>query len=64
MIIELNDVSEREMSNFLLRYVEDAKDVKGLDVKKAVYLINETLSNVGVDLRLAYDEENDYAFTH
>lgn len=64
MIIELNDVSDKEMNNFLLRYVEDAKDVKGLDVNKAVYLINETLSNVGVDLRVAYDEENDYAFIH
>jgi hypothetical protein len=64
MIIELKDVSGREMHDFLLRYVEDAKDVRGLDVKKAIYLINETLSNVGVDLRVAYDEENDYTFTH
>ena len=62
MIIELDDVSDREMRNFLLRYVEDAKDVRGLDVKKAVYLINETLSNVGVDLLVTYDEENDYTY--
>ena len=64
MIIELNDVSDREMNNFLLRYVEDAKDVRGLDVNKAVYLINKTLSNVGVDLQVDYDEECDYTFIH
>jgi hypothetical protein len=64
MIIELNDVSDREMNNFLLRYVEDAKDVRGLDVNKAVYLINKTLSNVGVDLQVDYDEEYDYAFIY
>jgi|14BtaG_2_1085337.scaffolds.fasta_scaffold46120_3 hypothetical protein len=64
MIIELNDVSDREMNNFLLRYVEDAKDVRGLDVNKAVYLINKTLSNVGVDLQVDHDEECDCTFIH
>ncbi len=64
MIIELNDVSDREMNNFLLRYVEDAKDVRGLDVNKAVYLINKTLSNVGVDLQVDHDEEYDDTFIY
>jgi len=64
MIIELNDVSDREMNNFLLRYVEDAKDVRGLDVNKAVYLINKTLSNVGVDLQVDHDEEYDNTFIY
>ena len=64
MIIELNDVSDREMQNFLLRFAENAKDQKGLKVDLAVEAINDTLSDCGVNDRLAYDEEADYAFIY
>ena len=64
MIIELNDVSDREMQNFLLRFAENAKGQKGLKIDLAVEAINETLSDCGVNGRLAYDAEDDYAFTY
>ena len=64
MIIELNDVSDKELENFLLRFAENAQDQKGLKIGLAVEAINETLSYYGVRRRLAYDEENDFAYTY
>ena len=64
MIIELNDVSDKEMENFLLRFAENAKDQKGLKIGLAVEAINETISYYGVSRRLAYDEENDFAYIY
>jgi len=59
MITELTDVSEREMSDFLVRFVDNAKNYEGIYLQSAIQAINDTLGDVGVEVRLYHVDEHD-----
>jgi hypothetical protein len=63
MKIELSDVSESEMQNFLMRFLENSKEyLEGMHLPSAVEALNDTLGDVGVNMRLYHDAENDYGW--
>ena len=64
MIIELKDVSEKEMQDFLLNFVENIKDEKTLKTPLVVEVMNETLSQSGVPTQIGYDPDDRYAYIY